>query len=392
MAKQRILVVEDEWIVADTLRHQLIDRGYEVPATASDGRNALALAERERPDLVLMDIQLGGSMDGIESARAIRERFDIPTLYLTAYTDESTLQRAKSTDPVGYLVKPVDDVALRCAIETALHRHELERQLKENQERLRQALVDLAEKERLMLAQSRQAAMGEMLAMIAHQWRQPLATISLLVTNILTDLELGPADGAVLRNQVEQINRQVQHLSHSVDDFRDFFRPGVEREPLRVETVLEQALLLMAKLLERQGIEVVRRYAGGAPLTASRGELLQLFLSLLQNAAEALARKEQWSGATPPRIELSTDDDGETVTVAVSDNGGGMGEAAIQRMFEPYFTTKGSTNGTGLGLYMSKLIVEKHHGGTIHAENGEEGALLIVTLPRHAHHPTGGSS
>jgi len=122
----QILVVEDDNAVATNLRHELTDLGYEVPATASSAEEALRLAEAAQPDLVLMDIVLNGRMDGIETSAELRERADVPIVYLTAHADDATLRRAKITEPYGYLIKPYEEQELRTTIETALFKHRME--------------------------------------------------------------------------------------------------------------------------------------------------------------------------------------------------------------------------------------------------------------------------
>jgi len=133
VTKATILVVEDESIVAMDLQHRLIGMGYSVPALAASAQDALKKAAEVRPDLVLMDIRLRGDMDGIEVAEQIRDLLDVPPVYLTAYTDEDTLRRAKITEPFGYIVKPYDERTLRSAVEMALYRCKTERQLKQSE-------------------------------------------------------------------------------------------------------------------------------------------------------------------------------------------------------------------------------------------------------------------
>jgi len=133
MTKATILVVEDEGIVAMDLQHRLINMGYAVPEVAASGQDALKKAAEVRPDLVLMDIRLRGGMDGIEVAEQIRDLLDVPPVYLTAYTDDDTLRRAKITEPFGYVVKPFDERTLRSTIEMALYRCKTERQLKQSE-------------------------------------------------------------------------------------------------------------------------------------------------------------------------------------------------------------------------------------------------------------------
>ena len=134
----RILLVEDQQIVAEDVRRRLSAFGFDVTAIVSSGQEAVERAAELRPDLLVMDVVLQGTMDGIEAAREIRKRYDIPVVYLTAYTDEQTVQRAQTTDPTGYLIKPYDERELRFAIEIALQKHAMERQLREREQRVRQ--------------------------------------------------------------------------------------------------------------------------------------------------------------------------------------------------------------------------------------------------------------
>jgi CheY-like chemotaxis protein len=127
MKKAKILVVEDQNIVALNIRNKLKNLGYTVPGTASTGEEAIRKAELTNADLVLMDIMLKGDMDGIEAAREIKSRFKIPVLYLTAYTDDETLERAKMTEPAGYISKPFKEEDLHSNIEMALHKHRAEK-------------------------------------------------------------------------------------------------------------------------------------------------------------------------------------------------------------------------------------------------------------------------
>ena len=127
-AEGRILIVEDEHIVAMGIKKMVKSLGYTVTGVASSGEDAISKAERTFPDVVLMDIMLKGNMDGVEAAGEIRERFDVPVVYLTAYSDNKILERAKKTEPFGYIVKPFDEKDLHSSIEIALHRHRKEKE------------------------------------------------------------------------------------------------------------------------------------------------------------------------------------------------------------------------------------------------------------------------
>ena len=130
MAETKIMIVEDEWITADDIKMSLQSLGYTVTSVVSSGEEAIQKAEKDRPDLVLMDIVLQGEMDGIEAANQIHSCYDIPIIYLTAYADEKVLERAKITEPFGYIVKPFINEDLKIAIEIALYKHKAEKERK----------------------------------------------------------------------------------------------------------------------------------------------------------------------------------------------------------------------------------------------------------------------
>jgi CheY-like chemotaxis protein len=140
MAKSKIMIVEDEWITADDIRMSLQSLGYTVSSVVSSGEEAIQKAEKDKPDLVLMDIMLKGKMDGIEAASQIRSCYNIPIIYLTAYADEKILERARITEPFGYIVKPFVNEDLKIAIEIALYKHRVEKERKKLIEELQGAL------------------------------------------------------------------------------------------------------------------------------------------------------------------------------------------------------------------------------------------------------------
>lgn len=141
MSKVKVLVVEDERIVAKDIQNTLKNLGYDVPSIASTGEEAIRKSGEFKPDIILMDIVLKGEIDGIEAASQIRSRFKIPIIYLTAYEDEDTLDRAKVTEPLGYILKPFEERDLHTTLEMALYRHSMETKLQESEERYR-ALVE----------------------------------------------------------------------------------------------------------------------------------------------------------------------------------------------------------------------------------------------------------
>ncbi len=145
MSKKQILIVEDESIVAEDLKQSLIGLGYEVPSVESSGEKALEKIKKMRPDLVLMDIVLYGEMDGIDAAKEVHDRFDIPVVYLTSYSDEKILERAKITEPYCYIIKPFKERELHINIEIAIYKHKMEKKLKESKQWLDSTIKSLGE-------------------------------------------------------------------------------------------------------------------------------------------------------------------------------------------------------------------------------------------------------
>lgn len=240
-------------------------------------------------------------------------------------------------------------------------------------------IAKLQEAGEMLMVQSRHAAMGEMMSMIAHQWRQPISIIEMCINNLLLDVELGELDMQELKTQLQDMIKQTHYLSNTIDDFRNFFRPKRHNEEdMSIEELVQSALTLMEKSFEVHGIEIIFDTTQKIEARKYSKELLQVFLNILGNAKEALLEKRPLK----PHIILHVEENEQNIVVKIIDNAGGIDEEIIKKIFDPYFSTKNQKDGTGLGLYMSKIIVEKHIGGKIQASNVENGACLEVTLPK----------
>jgi signal transduction histidine kinase len=221
--------------------------------------------------------------------------------------------------------------------------------------------------------------MGEMISMIAHQWRQPLNRLSYMLMNIEGAFEHGQLDAKYLRGKLTEAEGTLEYMSHTINDFRDFFRPDKARETLRVSHALEQTLGLLEKSFDAHGIDVEVQLDCDTELPLYRNELIQVFLNVITNAKDALVERRTAS----PRIGLFCYETGQFVVVRICDNAGGIDTAVAERIFEPYFSTKEKRQGTGLGLYMARTIVEEHFNGELTFENGEEGACFFIKIGRH---------
>ena len=239
---------------------------------------------------------------------------------------------------------------------------------------IRQQLHD---QEEMMLAQSRHAAMGEMISMIAHQWRQPISVIAMDANNILADVELEMLDEQSVGKISRDIIKQTQELSRTIDDFRNFFKPDRMAEESVIRDIVDNAIGIIGKSLENNEIAVSVDVSDKIKIKTYSRELMQVLVNLIKNAKEALLEKE----IVNAKIEISVEEKGKYIELSVSDNAGGIDEEIIDKIFDPYFSTKGEKNGTGLGLYMSQTIIQKHMNGELSIENKDNGANFTIKLP-----------
>lgn len=231
------------------------------------------------------------------------------------------------------------------------------------------------EKERLLIRQGRNAAMGEMIGNIAHQWRQPLSTLGLVVQNILSDYQDGALSESVLEKYVGTAKQAIQRMSCTIDDFRDFFRPNRVKERFSIHQSIDVTMQLLGAMLKNNGIAIRLTGDPGLKILGHPNDFSQVILNFVANAKDALVERKVPQG----RIDIElTEHDGWGV-VTIRDNAGGIINDDLEKIFDPYFTTK--PNGTGIGLHMSKTIIEKHMSGRITCRNVSEGAEFTITVP-----------
>lgn len=236
------------------------------------------------------------------------------------------------------------------------------------------------EKERLLIQQGRNAAMGEMIGNIAHQWRQPLSTLGLVIQNIHSDYRENGLDDESLEKYVDTARRAIHRMSCTIDDFRDFFRPSRVKEPFSIQNSIQETIGLLAAMLKNNGIEIT---LSGDPALVAYGhanEFSQVILNFVVNAKDALVAGKVARG----RIDIALGESDGCAVVTVRDNAGGIPEDQLEKIFDPYFTTK--ANGTGIGLHMNRTIIEQHMNGSIICGNlfdGDRrtGAEFTITIP-----------
>ena len=237
-------------------------------------------------------------------------------------------------------------------------------------------ITELKKKDELMMIQSRHAAMGEMIGMIAHQWRQPIAGIAMDANNMLLDIGLETFDCSAAEVYANDILNQTQHLSKTIDDFRNFFKPEKAIVNIGVKAIIDETYAIVKDSLKNHGIGFTVSNLSESEVPAYPRELMQVFVNIINNAKDSLILNRTQN----PSVEIKIYEDEKYVNTQICDNGIGIDKSIFPKLFDPYFTTKDEKTGTGLGLYMSKMIIEDHLHGMIEASNQEHGACFTVKL------------
>ena len=229
----------------------------------------------------------------------------------------------------------------------------------------------------LLQSKTKGAQMGEMIGMIAHQWRQPLSAINAEATTLLVQMELDTYQEKDLRKHLRNTLGHIDFLSETINDFRSFFKKDTIPKITTVNKAIQKALNITQSTFYEHHVSIDKQWKSEQVIKLYLNELTQVILNLLKNAEDNFQEKD----IKNPKIFISTVDYDNFVEIRVCDNGGGIDKDHIETIFDQEFSTKDESIGTGLGLYMSKLIVEEHHNGKIYAENNDNGVCFIIKLP-----------
>ncbi len=313
--------------------------------------------------------------------------FIAATVYLLYHLIASYIQKSRQAEEA--LKRLNEDLETRVVARTEeleKSRLELERQNKELQEtyhglemetakRIR-AMEELRNNERLMIQQSRMAAMGEMLGNIAHHWRQPLNVLGLKVQQLGLAYESGGFSKELLAANISEVMSIVLHLSQTIDAFRNFCGPDKLKSLFSVNQVVRKTIALIAESFAEQGISIDVETVADAQINGYPNEYVQMLLNILMNSRDAFLAQQTSAGRITVR---SWAENGKSV-VTIADNAGGIKEEIMAKIFDAYFTTRDSGKGTGVGLFMAKTIVEKNMGGRLTMRNVANGAEFRIEV------------
>ena len=267
---------------------------------------------------------------------------------------------------------------------------ELEELTIDLERRVKYEVAKNLKKDKYMLYQSRLAQMGEMISMIAHQWRQPLSAISSTSIDLKMKIELETFDLEdkkgkedyikYFKNGLEDIENLTQNLTITIDDFKDFYKPNKNKKLLSINNPVSRALKIIENSLITDNINIVKEYNSKNLCEIFDSEVMQVILNIINNAQDNFKFKK----TKKPMIKITTQDIENGFRVDIFDNGGGIEDKIFDQIFDPYYSTKHDKNGTGLGLYMSKMIIEDHHHGKLYARNIDgAGVCFSIEIKNH---------
>ena len=239
------------------------------------------------------------------------------------------------------------------------------------QQKIKEALEQNTKQLEILQQQNKMASMGEMIGAIAHQWRQPLNEIGISIQNTKYDFRNGEIDEKYIKEFIDENRKVIEFMSKTIDDFRGFFRVDKEKKDFNVKEAIEKVVSMLSAQLKDHQISLDIS-GDDFDIVNLESEFQQVILNIISNAKDALIENKIQN----PKIEIVLKDN----SVYIKDNGGGIPKDIIERIFEPYYTTKEQGKGTGMGLYMSKMIIEDNMGGGLYVENVDDGAVFIIDL------------
>jgi C4-dicarboxylate-specific signal transduction histidine kinase len=379
----KILIIDDLEDNIALIEDILDDEGFTNIHSVLDAKSGIEYLKENKVDLVILDIMMP-VMDGITACKYIREELclkDVMILLATAKDDVETLriglEEAGAND---YTRKPfVNEIELIARIKNLL-------KLKHQTNIVKQKEIELKKNEQVLINQSKMAAMGEMLGNIAHQWRQPLNAISLAASGMQIKKENNELKDIEFEKLTDGILKHTDFLSEVIDDFRNFYKPNKDKEYFCMQEVMKINKDILNAGFKNQEIQIIEELID-IKIYNHKNELVQVIINLLNNAKEAIINSKIEGNKF---IFIKAYEVNENIIITITDNAKGVKEDIKCKIFEPYFTTKHKQQGTGLGLYMSKKIINESLGGSFFVENvsynynneNYTGAKFTISLPK----------
>jgi len=369
----QVLYVEDNEDIRESTI-VLLNIFFNRVITASNGIEGIEKFQQNSIDLIITDINMP-LMDGLEMAQELKKVSpDIPILIFSAYNDSNYFLEAIKIGVEGYLIKPIEIDQFQQSLSKTIHDIKIQREHKAYQENLEAKII---QKDKMLLEQSKHAAMGEMIDIIAHQWKQPLNSIVMHASMI--ESSLGSMDKELLENEVQEcysnLNMQVDHLLSTLNEFRTFFRPNNKLEKVKLKSIIDSTLILLKDELISQQIRVNIACDTQLFLEVYPNDIKQLLINIITNAKEEMVNNNVASNER--EIIIRGFQNNDNIVLQIKNSGSVIDESIIEDIFSMNFTTKEQNGGTGIGLYMCSLICKKYNA-TIKAYNDNYAVFEIT--------------
>ncbi len=345
---------------------------------ATDGIEGLEKFNKGHFDLIISDINMP-NMNGIDMVSKIREKDkDIAILIISAYSESGYFIETIRLGVEGYLLKPIELEQFISMLFKSIEKIKIKKEINEYQKNLelkiQNQLSKIQKQNSIIQNREKFAAMGEMIDTISHQFKQPLSIMKLRTQEI--ELLIENKHEGNIKESIESINKQIDYSVNTIEEFRNFFRPNVKKENLKVQELFDSVLRLLKDEMIKNNINIIMEGDTSLSLYINPNEFKHVLLNLITNARDAFEKKN----IKNKKIILSAKNRENHILICVKDNAGGVPEEIKEKIFEPNFTTKTADKGTGIGLHISRMILEKIDA-EISMENTDLGAKFTVKIP-----------
>ena len=368
----------------------ILEEFFDDIVVAVDGLDGLKKFRNNNIDIIITDINMP-NLNGLQMVKKIKKiEKNIPVFIFSAHNETNLFIDAIKLGVEAYLLKPFDIEQFTKALSRCIKNINLK---KENLEyknslelKINEQLEDLRQKDKILLQQSKMAAIGEMIDAIAHQWKQPLSVIKLQSELLQLDLAMNNINQKNIQIATDTTIEQIHHLTDTIDEFRDFFRPTINEKSINLKSLLNSIIILLKDELVKHSIKIQFLCEDGIYIKATKNDIKHLIINLINNAKDEMVKSNIDLSSRDIKIQCIKNND--NITITVKDNGNGVSQNIIKDIFEPHITTKEDIGGTGIGLYISSMIVEKYKGTIevsnntdINCEQSLNGALFTIIFP-----------
>jgi len=366
--KFKILIVDDVEQNIHSLK-MLIEDSFDVDVySVLNAQEGVSFLINQPVDLILSDIHMPdiNGFEFVEYIKGIDRLKKIPIIFITAvYNNPEYQKKGYEIGAIEYITKPIDADILSSKLKIFIDIFEKEKLID----------TELEDKNKILISQSKMAAMGEMIGVISHQLKQPLTILSLCCDDVKLHNEHFEIDDEFIDSFTKQTNQQIRYMTDTIDRFREFFNPDKIKESFLLKDAIEDSIKLLDKLLI-QSNTVIEIDVGEEEFFGIKDELTQVLINLISNSQDAFDENR----IECKKIIIKSKCEENNIILSVQDNAGGISKNIIDNIFNPYFTTK--QKGTGTGLFMVNLIITTSFKGKIKAYNTDEGGTkFTITFP-----------